>query len=131
MAMPTEAEVLEDALPMFGIAPTDPQPRNLAELIAATRARGLIPADFGLADAERLMAVSLATVQAARSYRPAPSTVRTVQLRALRSNGRTPPDWRELLDGTTTTLDLDASHTELLEAPFAVRIADFLSPHLL
>jgi amino acid adenylation domain-containing protein len=131
MAMPTEAEVPEDALPMFGIAPTDPQPRNLAELIAATRARGLIPADFGLADAERLMAVSLATVQAARSYRPAPSTVRTVQLRALRSDGRAPSDWGELLDGTTTTLDLDASHTELMEAPFAVRIADFLSPHLL
>jgi thioesterase domain-containing protein len=128
--LPTEADVLADAMPMFGLAQADAHPQTLTELIEAAQALGLVPEEFGLADAERLLAVSLATALATRAYRPEPSIARALQLRALRRD-EPPPDWTELLADAPPTLDLDGSHTELMDSPLAARIAVFVSPHLL
>ena len=130
----SEAFVVRAMAGEFGCADlleNAPGDLTLAQLVDLGIRAGRLPADFGLAQAERVATVFRNTVRMHFHYQPKKWDGPTLLLRALRRDraGDTVPDWSPYAS-RLEVVDLDCTHSDLVGEALSPKVAALLAPHL-
>jgi thioesterase domain-containing protein len=105
---------------------------NLAELVDTAIKAGRLPANYTLAQAERISVVFQNTVRLHFAYQPQPwQTGPVLFVRALRRDSpeAIPPDWSPFITDLQV-VDLDCTHSDLVTPALSATIAALVARHL-
>jgi amino acid adenylation domain-containing protein len=109
---------------------------TVAEFVEAARDRGLMPADFSLAQTERIVSVLKNAFRLRRAYRPTRLSGSLILLRAVKPGDPNAADterifdWSQLLSQQPITIPISCTHYNMMFLPHAKTIAEALRPYL-
>jgi thioesterase domain-containing protein/acyl carrier protein len=126
----TEAAMVAVLAEEIGLPPQTTPPATTLELYTAAQDAGMVPPNFTLAQAERIVGVHLNNARIAERYRPAVALPVPILLVRATARDGAPPDWTRFAGATIDTVDFDCTHAELVSDDMAQPLAAAIGRYL-